>query len=156
MLMLCVSVGVGASAATLDDVRGRDRLICGVSEGLRGFSEQDQTGIWRGFDVDFCRAVAAAALGDHDKVDFVPLSARDEVHREARSDALLCEPDEMLALVSDRTWDLPVRQFALDDPPSLARFLVDWVPNSTPPRGRVAAPERSVQMTGMAVPRVVS
>lgn len=63
-----------AQAGTLDEVRARDRLVCGVSEGLRGFSEKDVSGSWSGFDVDFCRAVAAAALGDPDKVDFVPLS----------------------------------------------------------------------------------
>ena len=66
-----------AAAATLDDVRARGQLICGVSEGLPGFSDRDAAGAWHGFDVDFCRAVAAAALGDPGKVDYVPLSATD-------------------------------------------------------------------------------
>lgn len=66
-----------AAAATLDDVRARDRLICGVSEGLPGFSDRDEAGAWHGFDVDFCRAVAAAVLGDSDKIDYVALSATD-------------------------------------------------------------------------------
>ena len=66
---------LAAAAGTLDDVRARGRLVCGVSEGLPGFSWRESDGIWRGFDVDFCRAVAAAALGDPAKVDYVPLSA---------------------------------------------------------------------------------
>src|SRR5947207_5082647 len=71
---LSLTVGL-ASAATIDDVRARGRLVCGVSEGLPGFSDRDAAGAWHGFDVDFCRAVAAAVLGDGDKVDYVPLSA---------------------------------------------------------------------------------
>src|SRR5437588_12780086 len=49
-----------AHAGTLDDVRARGRLVCGIGDGLRGFSEQDAAGRWQGFDVDFCKAVAAA------------------------------------------------------------------------------------------------
>ena len=48
-------VTLKAAAGTLDDVRSRDKLICGVSEGLPGFSEKDGSGAWRGFDVDFCK-----------------------------------------------------------------------------------------------------
>lgn len=79
-----------AAAGTLDDVRARDKLICGVSEGLPGFSEKDGSGIWRGFDVDFCRAVAAAILGDTAKVEYVPLSAevRFNALRDRRIDLL--------------------------------------------------------------------
>jgi general L-amino acid transport system substrate-binding protein len=64
-----------ASAGTLDDVRARGKLICGVSEGLTGFSEKDKAGRWHGFDVDFCKAVAAAVLGDTGKVDYRALTA---------------------------------------------------------------------------------
>ena len=64
-----------AVAGTLDDVRSRDKLICGVSEGLPGFSKKDESGVWRGFDVDFCKAVAAAVLGDPAKVEYVSLTA---------------------------------------------------------------------------------
>jgi general L-amino acid transport system substrate-binding protein len=71
-----------ARAGTLDDVRARDRLICGVSDGLPGFSVRHAEGDWTGFDVDICRAIATAALGDFNKVEYVPLSAR------ARFDAL--------------------------------------------------------------------
>ncbi len=64
-----------ASAATLESVKQRGTLECGVSEGLYGFSEKDSQQRWSGFDVDFCRAVAAAVLGDPGKVNFTPLSA---------------------------------------------------------------------------------
>jgi general L-amino acid transport system substrate-binding protein len=64
-----------ASAATLDAVKERGKLVCGVNEGLLGFSAADAGGKWAGFDVDFCRAVAAAIFGDATKVDYVPLSA---------------------------------------------------------------------------------
>ncbi|WP_051332173.1 amino acid ABC transporter substrate-binding protein [Cucumibacter marinus] len=64
-----------AAADTLGDVRERGRLVCGVSEGLRGFSEQAEDGSWVGFDVDFCKAVASVTLGDTNLVDYVPLTA---------------------------------------------------------------------------------
>lgn len=66
-----------ASAGTLDAVKARGKLVCGVSEGLRGFSEKGDDGAWHGFDVDFCKAVALAIFGDAAKVDYVPLSATD-------------------------------------------------------------------------------
>jgi general L-amino acid transport system substrate-binding protein len=79
-----------ASAATLDSVRQRGSLACGVSQGLFGFSERSQSGEWTGFDVDFCRAVAAAVLGDPKKVTFVPLSAseRFDALKQSRIDVL--------------------------------------------------------------------
>ena len=75
---------------TLREVRRRGRLNCGVHEGLVGFAYTDNRGRWRGFDVDFCRAVAAAVLGDPDAVRFVPLSNRDrlEAVRSGRVDVL--------------------------------------------------------------------
>ena len=63
-----------AEAATLDTVRERGKLVCGVNEGLLGFSVQEGEGKWSGFDVDFCRAVAAAIFADASRVEFVPLS----------------------------------------------------------------------------------
>jgi len=66
-----------AGAGTLDTVKSRGELICGVSPGVPGFSIPDQAGKWTGFDVDMCRAVAAAALGDATKVKFVPLDPKD-------------------------------------------------------------------------------
>ncbi len=59
----------------LDAVKARGVLRCGVSEGIAGFSEKDATGRWRGLDADFCRAVAAAVLGDPERVEFLPLKA---------------------------------------------------------------------------------
>jgi general L-amino acid transport system substrate-binding protein len=66
-----------ASAQTLKAVKDRGSLICGVSQGLPGFSNPDDKGNWTGFDVDFCRALAAAILNDPTKVKFTPLSAKD-------------------------------------------------------------------------------
>ena len=60
---------------TLAAVKRRGRLNCGVHQGLVGFAYTDNRGEWRGFDADFCRAMAAAVLGDGDAVRFVPLSA---------------------------------------------------------------------------------
>jgi general L-amino acid transport system substrate-binding protein len=75
---------------TLAAVRRRGRLNCGVHEGLVGFAYTDNRGRWRGFDVDFCRATAAAVLGDPDAVRFVPLTAgqRFEALAEGRIDVL--------------------------------------------------------------------
>lgn len=67
----------GASAQTLKTVKDRGTLNCGVSRGLPGFSAPDAKGTWSGFDVDFCRAVAAAIFDDPTKVTFVPLSAEE-------------------------------------------------------------------------------
>jgi len=68
-----------ASASTLDDVRNRGVLDCGVNQGLPGFAVADEKGNWTGFDVDFCRAVAAAVLGDATKVKLVPLTAKERL-----------------------------------------------------------------------------
>ncbi len=74
LALLGFTSGVSAQSGTLEQVRQRGTLQCGVSTGLYGFSFQ-QDGKWAGFDVDFCRAVAAAVLGNPDRVSFVPLSA---------------------------------------------------------------------------------
>lgn len=65
-----------ASAGTLDDVKAKGELACGVSTGVPGFAYPDAEGRWQGFDVAVCRAVAAAVLGDGDAVKFVPLSSK--------------------------------------------------------------------------------
>lgn len=59
----------------LDTLKARGVLRCGVSEGIAGFSQRDAAGRWRGLDADFCRAVAAAVLGDAERVEFVPLKS---------------------------------------------------------------------------------
>jgi general L-amino acid transport system substrate-binding protein len=64
-----------ASAKTLDEVRERGHLRCGVSEGLVGFSKWSLGSGWRGLDVDYCRAVATAIFGDDGKVNYTALSA---------------------------------------------------------------------------------
>src|SRR4051812_9395848 len=64
-----------AAAATIDSVRQRGMLVCGVSQGLFGFSERKPDDTWSGFDVDICRAIAVVVLSDPTKVTLVPLSA---------------------------------------------------------------------------------
>ncbi|MEA2791011.1 MAG: ral L-amino acid transport system substrate-binding protein, partial [Acetobacteraceae bacterium] len=64
--------GTSAHAGTLESVRQRGFVSCGVNVGLGGFSMPDSKGVWRGLDVDACRAVAAAVLGDAEKVRYVP------------------------------------------------------------------------------------
>ena len=61
---------------TLDAIKARGQVICGVNTGLAGFSAADSQGNWSGLDVDICRAIAAATLGDADKVKWVPLTAQ--------------------------------------------------------------------------------
>ena len=61
---------------TLDSIKARGQVICGVGTGVAGFSLVDSGGRWSGLDVDVCRAVAAAVLGDGEKVKFVPLNAQ--------------------------------------------------------------------------------
>lgn len=67
---------VAAAGATLDAIKARGSLVCGVSEGIAGFSAPDSTGKWAGMDVDFCHALAAALFGDAGKVTFKPLTAQ--------------------------------------------------------------------------------
>lgn len=66
-----------AQAATLDQVKQKGFLQCGVSTGLPGFSNPNEKGEWTGLDVDLCRAVAAAIFDDATKVRFTPLTAKD-------------------------------------------------------------------------------
>ncbi|WP_149538620.1 amino acid ABC transporter substrate-binding protein [Siccirubricoccus phaeus] len=87
-----------APANTLDAVRGRGHLICGVNTGLAGFAQPDSQGNWRGFDVDYCRAVAAAIFGDATKVRFVPTTPQ------VRFTAL--QSGEVDVLSRNTTWTL--------------------------------------------------
>lgn len=61
---------------TLDGIKARGQVVCGVNTGLAGFGAADSAGKWTGLDVDICRAVAAATLGSPDKVKYVPLNAQ--------------------------------------------------------------------------------
>lgn len=74
---LMLNLTAQAVAATLDDVRKKGFVNCGVSQGLAGFSSPDAKGTWVGLDVDYCRALAAAIFGKADKVKFRPLSAKE-------------------------------------------------------------------------------
>jgi general L-amino acid transport system substrate-binding protein len=87
-----------AAASTLDDVKARGKLNCGVNTGLVGFAAPDASGKWEGYDVAICRAVAAAVLGDSDAVTFVPLSSR------TRFTAL--NSGEVDVLARNTTWTL--------------------------------------------------
>ena len=71
----CMSA-VAATAGTVDDVKARGKLNCGVTTGLVGFAAPDANGVWGGFDVGVCRAVAAAVLGDASAVEFVPTTGK--------------------------------------------------------------------------------
>jgi general L-amino acid transport system substrate-binding protein len=84
--------------STLDAVRAKGHVQCGVNTGLAGFSQPDSKGAWRGIDVDLCRAVAAAVFGDASKVRFTPLTAQQ------RFTAL--QSGEVDILARNTTWSL--------------------------------------------------
>jgi general L-amino acid transport system substrate-binding protein len=85
-----------ASAGTLDEVKARGKMNCGVTTGVPGFAEPDANGVWQGFDVAVCRAVAAAVLGDGNAVEFVPTTGK------TRFTALASGEIDMLA--RNTTW----------------------------------------------------
>src|SRR6056297_819960 len=85
-----------AAAATLDDVKARGKLNCGVTTGLVGFAAPDANGEWQGFDVAVCRAVAAAVLDDPMAIEFVPTTGQ------TRFTALASGEIDMLA--RNTTW----------------------------------------------------
>jgi general L-amino acid transport system substrate-binding protein len=99
-LTVAVLVGTAgvASAQTLDRVKQRGTISCGVNVGLAGFSAPDDKGNWTGLDVDYCRAIAAAVLGDATKVRFVPTTAKE------RFTAL--QSGEIDVLSRNTTWTL--------------------------------------------------
>jgi general L-amino acid transport system substrate-binding protein len=72
-----LSLFAAASAGTLEDVKARGVLRCGVAPNSPGFAAKDAQGSYRGFDVDFCHAIAAAVLGDAKKIEPLPLGLRD-------------------------------------------------------------------------------
>ncbi len=102
-ILLALAAGLTFSAGaqaqtTLKTVQDRGSLICGVNPDLEGFASKDANGQWSGFDVDFCRALAAAIFNDPSKVQFVPLSASD------RFDALKNKQIDVLSRNS--TWTM--------------------------------------------------
>jgi general L-amino acid transport system substrate-binding protein len=100
-LTLAAVLGLGATAAyagTLDDVKAKGFVQCGVNTGLPGFGNPDSTGKYTGFDVDYCRAVSAAIFGDPDKVKYTPLDGTE------RFPAL--QSAEIDLLVRNTTWTM--------------------------------------------------
>lgn len=95
-IVLCATVA--QAQTTLETVKKRDKLICGTNTGLAGFATVGSDGVWRGFDVDYCRALAAAILNDANKVEFRPLSTQ------ARFTAL--QSGEIDVLSRNTTWTL--------------------------------------------------
>jgi len=75
-MLLALGLSGYAVAGKLDEVKKRGALKCGVSTGVVGFSAPDAKGVWQGFDVGMCRAVAAATLGKPMAVEFVPLTSK--------------------------------------------------------------------------------
>jgi len=76
LLILLAFAGNAAAQSTLDSVRAKGFLQCGVSTGIAGFSAPDAKGVWRGIDVDVCRAIAAAVFGDAAKVRYTALTTQ--------------------------------------------------------------------------------
>ena len=82
-LLLSLAALPAHAGKTVDAIKARGQLICGVNTGLAGFSAADSQGNWSGLDVDVCKAIAAAMLGDASKVKYVPLNAQQRFHRAA-------------------------------------------------------------------------
>ena len=96
---LVATAGMAAAQTkTLDTVKQRGSLSCGVNVGLAGFSQPDDKGNWTGLDVDYCRAIAAAIFGDDKKVKYVPTTAKE------RFTAL--QSGEIDVLVRNTTWTM--------------------------------------------------
>ncbi|WP_052401839.1 amino acid ABC transporter substrate-binding protein [Muricoccus aerilatus] len=85
-------------ASTLDAIKARGTLVCGTNTGLAGFAQPDSQGVWRGFDVEYCRALAAAIFNDPNKVRYVPTTAQ------SRFTAL--QSGEVDVLARNTTWTL--------------------------------------------------
>jgi general L-amino acid transport system substrate-binding protein len=77
IVMSAAISGLAAAEGTLEAVKARGVLQCGVTSGVPGFSVPDEQGNWKGLDVDVCRSVAAATLGDASKVKYIPLTAKE-------------------------------------------------------------------------------
>ncbi len=101
-LVSALAVGLGSAALaqekTLDAVKQRGMLNCAVNIGLAGFSQPDDKGNWTGLDVDYCKAIAAAVLGDPNKVKYVPTTAKE------RFTALQSGESDVLA--RNTTWSM--------------------------------------------------
>jgi general L-amino acid transport system substrate-binding protein len=93
-----VAAAFSADAGTLDQVKTRGQLICGSNPGLAGFGLPDDQGIYKGLDVDECRAIAAAIFNDPNKVKFLPINAKDR--------PTILAGGEIDVLIRNTTWTL--------------------------------------------------
>ena len=110
---LLAGMGMAQEGSTLAQVKERGELNCGVNTGLVGFAAPDASGNWTGFDVAFCRALAAAVLGDPAKVKFVPTTGQ------TRFTAL--SSGEVDVLARNSTWS-----FSRDTDPKLDCIGVNY------------------------------
>ena len=94
---LLASLG-GAAAGTLDTIKARGALICGSNPGLAGFALPDDQGVYKGLDVDLCRAIAAAIFNDPNKVKFLPINAKDR--------PTILASGEIDVLIRNTTWTM--------------------------------------------------
>ena len=93
-----VAGALSANAGTLDQVKTRGQLICGANPGLAGFGLPDDQGLYKGLDVDECRALAAAIFNDPNKVKFLPINAKDR--------PTILASGEIDVLIRNTTWTL--------------------------------------------------
>ena len=89
---------LSALGGTLDQVKARGQLICGSNTGLAGFGLPDDQGVWKGLDVDECRAIAAAIFDDPSKVKFLPVNAKDR--------PTILASGEIDVLIRNTTWTM--------------------------------------------------
>ena len=95
---LSVAAALTANAGTLDQVKARGQLICGSNPGLAGFALPNDQGVYKGLDVDECRAIAAAIFNDPNKVKFLPINAKDR--------PTILASGEIDVLIRNTTWTL--------------------------------------------------
>src|SRR6202789_3345632 len=95
---LAAGFAVSANAATLDQVKTRGQLICGANPGLAGFGLPDDQGMYKGLDVDECKAIAAAIFNDPNKVKCLPINAKDR--------PTILASGEIDVLIRNTTWTL--------------------------------------------------
>ena len=89
---------LSASAGTLDQVKARGQLICGANPGLAGFGLPDDQGVYKGLDVDECRAIAAAIFNDPNKVKYLSINAKDR--------PTILASGEIDVLIRNTTWTM--------------------------------------------------
>jgi general L-amino acid transport system substrate-binding protein len=103
----CFAFTTPALASVLDDVKARGTLRCGVNAGLQGFAKKDDTGAWAGFDVDYCKAIAAAVLGDASKVEYIPATVQDRFDKLVNGDIDILARNTTWTIERETKW--PIR-----------------------------------------------